>query len=292
MAQLCTMPPDAYTPGARFWNVSAAVSDDGRIHLSGHYTCAGLIPALVFSVGAPWAASQCVRNVCCLWDLANTMRDAELVRALGSPHCDERVDLSGVNLMKEGNAPGSGRWDVRTSIQPSFVAMLFICLQPFYVWYEVVPLRWQSMSVPWSATWYGQPCRNVPYGDGSTVCIHCANEKPERSEYVFTPNWFRSFRCDWVCHEGYVGSGCEVSTSAAAAAAIGVVGVSLVGALVFVLRRAASHHHQEGMKAGAAEILTLQTPASMMKGGTIKVDHNLIVFRDNLPVSEIRIKLN
>jgi hypothetical protein len=46
------------------------------------------------------------------------------------------------------------------------------------------------------------------------------------------------------------------------------------------------------MKAGAAEILTLQTPASMMKGGTIKVDHNLIVFRDNLPVSEIRIKLN
>jgi hypothetical protein len=150
------------------------------------------------------------------------------------------------------------------------------------------------MSVPWSATWYGRPCHNVPYGDGSTVCIHCANEKPERSEYVFTPNWFKTFHCDWACHEGYVGSSCEISKSSSAAAAIGVVGVSLVGALAFVLR---GHHHRRHhqdtngglMKSSAAEVIAL--PAAK-GGGSVKVDHNLIVFRDNIPVSEIRIKLN
>lgn len=278
------MPLDANTPGARFLNVSA-VADGGRIHLTGFYEAAGLIPALVFSVGAPWAANQCLRNICCLWDIADWMRDAEMSKALQTSHCDEHVDLGGLDLMK-GNNKAAGRWDVWTVIQPSFVAMLFICLQPFYIWYEIVPIKWEPLSVQWSATWYGQRCYNVLY-EGTTVCIHCANAKPDNAEYLFTPNWFNTFQCNWACHEGFVGPNCEISVNAAAAGG-SVAAVVGVGALAWfvMMRRYRAIPVKEIIKPEPA--INLPPPPTR----TVRAEHNMVVFRDNMPVSEIRIKLN
>ena len=87
------MLPDARTSGAHFLNVSA-VAEGGQIHFTGFYEAAGLVPALLFSVGVPWAASQCLRNVCCLWDMALSLHDAEFLKSLRAPHCDEHVNVS------------------------------------------------------------------------------------------------------------------------------------------------------------------------------------------------------
>ena len=286
------MLPDAHTPGARFVNVTA-LAEGGQIHFTGFYEAAGLIPAILFSVGVPWAASQCLRNVCCLWDMALAFRDAELFKALQSPHCDEHVNVSALELMK-GNAADVGRWDVRTQIQPSFIAMLFICLRPFYIWYEVVPIQWNPISVQWSSTWYGQRCHNVLY-EGRTVCVHCANAKPSNAEYIFTVNWFRTFHCDWVCHPGYVGPNCEVGVNAAVGISIAAVGALCVGVLFFCFsRRKRASGFKDVSQMFAREVETaepqrLQLTAPVVRSRT---DSNVITFRENTPVSEIRIKLN
>ena len=276
------MLPDAHTPGARLVNVTA-LAEGGQIHFTGFYEAAGLIPAILFSVGVPWAASQCLRNVCCLWDMALAFRDAELFKALQSPHCDEHVNVSALELMK-GNAADVGRWDVRTQIQPSFIAMLFICLRPFYIWYEIVPFQWDPISVQWSATWYGQRCNNVIY-EGRTVCIHCANAKPDNAEYLFTPNWFRTFHCDWVCHSGYVGPNCEISVSMAVGGSMGAVGVLFAALVWWALcarrRRLAPQPTKEPLLARCEPEVRRRPP-----------DANMIVFRENPSMSEIRIKLN
>ena len=284
------MLPDAHTPGARFLNVSA-MAEGGQIHFTGFYDAAGLIPAILFSVGVPWAANQCLRNVCCLWDLALAFRDAELFKALETPHCDEHVNVSGLGLMK-GNPIDRGRWDVRTQIQPSFIAMLFICLRPFYIWYEVVPIQWNPISVQWSASWYGQRCHNVLY-EGRTVCVHCSNTKPDNAEYVFTPNWFRTFHCDWVCHQGYVGPNCELQATTAAAIAVTALGMVCVGLLFFCTRRRRAPAFKNITDVFAMEPddapqrIQLVPPVR----SAVRAD-NVIVFRENTPMSEIRIKLN
>ena len=118
-------PFDSITHGARFLNVTASIGND-LIQLDGTYEApADLIPVLLFSAGVPWA-EPCVRNVCCLWDVAERYRDHDLISALG-PTCDEKADLRKMNLMK-GNRAGTGRWNVSTLIHPSFVAMLFLAV--------------------------------------------------------------------------------------------------------------------------------------------------------------------
>ena len=285
------MIPDAHTPGARFWNVTA-MAEGGQIHFTGFYDAAGLIPALLFSVGVPWVASQCLRNVCCLWDMAQSLHDAEFLKALDAPHCNEHVNVSGLDLLK-GNAQASGRWDVRTLIQPSFIAMLFICLRPFYIWYEIVPFQWDPISVQWSATWYGQRCHNVLY-EGKTVCIHCANAKPANAEYLFTPNWFRTFHCEWVCHQGYVGPNCEVGVDLAVGMSLGATVVATLGLAWCVIMRRRQRPPPpvdallSKMDDHAPSRLMLSAPVR----STRPPDVNMVVFRENTPMSEIRIKLN
>jgi hypothetical protein len=158
-----------------------------------------------------------------------------MIKALGAPYCDEHLNVSGVNLMK-GNALRTGRWDVRTTIQPSFVAMLFICLQPFYIWHSIIPLQWAPLSVQWNAVWYGEPCHNVEY-EGRTVCVHCANRKPANADYVFTANWFKSFNCDWVCRTGYKGPNCEIDVVLAVGLCSGTVGFLALVMLFWCMRR-------------------------------------------------------
>ena len=229
---------DFVTPGAHFHNITA-MADGDHIRFSGLYDVgAGLIPAIVFSVGnAPWISSldQCIRNVCCLWEIAQGLRDAEMIRALGAPYCDERLNVSGIDLMK-GNEPGSGRWSVRTMIQPCFVAMLFISVVPFYIWHEIIPLEWAPLSVQWNAVWYGQPCHNVQYA-GRTVCVHCINSKPANADYVFTANWFRTFNCDWKCRTGFKGPNCEIDVALAIGLAAGLVGLLATALIFFCMRR-------------------------------------------------------
>ena len=285
------MVPDAHTAGARFLNVTA-MAESGQIHFTGFFEASGLIPAILFSVGAPWVANQCLRNVCCLWDIALAFRDADLFKALGSPHCDEHVNVSALELMK-GNAADASRWDVHTQIQPSFIAMLFICLQPFYIWYEVVPIQWNPISVQWSSSWYGQRCHNVLY-EGKTVCVHCANAKPDNAEYVFTVNWFRTFHCDWVCHAGYVGPNCEIGVNAAVGVSITAVGAACVGLLYFCFsrkRRATGFKSTPDMFAREAEP---DTPRLQFAPPVVRTrpESNVITFRENTTPSEIRIKLN
>jgi len=222
------LPLDSDSRGPRFYNVSAHVDvSSGRIHLNGVYDASDLIPVLLFSVGVPWV-EPCLRHVCCLWDVLERYRDHALMDVLGSP-CDEHVNLTTKDLTR-GNGRTNGRWDVNTMIYPSFVAMLFLSLSPvFYMYYEIVPMEWESNSVRWSSAWYGQPCHQVTYTDGRKLCIYCANEKPENSQFVFTPNWFQTFQCKWECMPGFMGPSCELSTGLVLSIGAGAMGVLLVG---------------------------------------------------------------
>ena len=202
-------PFDSITHGARFLNVTASIGND-LIQLDGTYEApADLIPVLLFSAGVPWA-EPCVRNVCCLWDVAERYRDHDLISALG-PTCDEKADLSKMDLMK-GNRAGTGRWNVSTLIHPSFVAMLFLAPGVFYMYHQIVPLQWaDSSSVHWRSSWYGQPCNEVLYPDGRRVCIYCANSKPANAVFVFSADWFATFQCQWACKPGFIGPNCEIA---------------------------------------------------------------------------------
>ena len=222
------LPLDSDSRGPRFYNVSAHVDvSSGRIHLNGVYDASDLIPVLLFSVGVPWV-EPCLRHVCCLWDVLERYRDHALMDVLGSP-CDEHVNLTTKDLTR-GNGRTNGRWDVDTMIHPSFVVMLFLSLSPvFYMYYEIVPMEWESGSARWSSAWYGQPCHQVTYTDGRKLCIYCANKKPDNSWYVFTPNWFQTFQCKWECMPGFMGPSCELSTGLVLSIGAGVMGVLLVG---------------------------------------------------------------
>ena len=295
---------DASTPGARFMNVSAQ-AEGGHIHFTGFYESAasGFYPAVVFSVGnSPWIVDQCVRNVCCLWEIAQTLRDSEMLKSLGTPYCDEHLNVSSVNLMK-GNVPHMGRWDVRTIIQPSFVAMLFISLAPFYIFHEIVPLQWAPLSVQWNAVWYGQPCHNVEY-EGRTVCVHCANAKPDNADYIFTASWFKSFNCEWVCRTGYKGPNCEIDVALAVGISSGAVGLLAVALIFFCMRRrwtaCMTRRPQPAPPLAFTETVPPavsglperpMSPPRVQRGvGGPGARPDMIVFKENL--GEIRIKFN
>ena len=91
------------------------------------------------------------------------------------------------------------------------------------MYHEIVPVEWEAGSVRWSSAWYGQPCHEVRLEDGRMLCIHCANEKPAGAHFVFTPDWFQTFQCQWECPAGLMGPGCGVSTAVAAASVVGAL---------------------------------------------------------------------
>ena len=280
-------PLDSNSRGARFFNISAQVDTTGRIHLSGAYDASDLIPVLLFSVGVPWV-EPCLRHVCCMWDVLERYRDHALMDALGSP-CDERVNLTSKDLMK-GNDPAKGRWEVSTMIHPSFVAMLFLCLRPvFYMYYEIVPIEWEAGSARWNSAWYGQPCHQVTYADGRTLCIYCVNEKPENARFVFTPNWFWTFQCKWECLPGFMGPGCELSTGMVASIGAGVFGVVCVSCVVGALMSLWGRKGVVVVVRPEDAVKAVETPRITM---TSRANHHqdVISFKDDGP-QEIRIKL-
>lgn len=298
-------PLDSDSRGPRFYNVSAHVDDaTGQIHLNGVYDAADLLPVLLFSVGTPWV-EPCLRHVCCLWDVVERYRDHALLEALSAP-CDERVNLTSKDLMKRGGGSGmtKGRWEVNTMIHPSFVAMLFLCLSPvFYMYYEIVPIEWETGSAHWSSAWYGQPCHQVTYADGRRLCIHCANEKPENAKFVFTPNWFQTFQCKWECLPGFMGPGCELSTGLVVSIGAAIVGVLCVSCVVGVIVSAWRTTTTKGVVAiQKKQMETVYTqllsprkdsavPLSITKPPTSRmVNHDVISFKDD-GMQEIRIKL-
>jgi hypothetical protein len=260
----------------------------GRIRLSGAYDASDLIPVLLFSVGVPWV-EPCLRHACCMWDVLERYRDHALMDALGSP-CDERVNLTSKDLMK-GNDPNKGRWEVSTMIHPSFVAMLFLCLSPvFFMYYEIVPIEWETGSAHWNSAWYGQPCHEVTYTDGRTLCIYCVNDKPENARFVFTPNWFQTFQCKWQCLPGFMGPGCELSTGLVASIGAGAFGVLCVSCIVSAL---IGLWGRGGVKAeNVKAVASLETPRALASAATLRSNHHhdVISFKDDGP-QEIRIKL-
>jgi hypothetical protein len=291
-----TFPLDAYTRGAHFLNLTAAMEGD-HIHLSGQFQSASLIPVLLFSVGVPWV-DPCVKHVCCLWDVAERYKDHDLIRALGST-CNENVDLSRLDLLKGGSARDS-EWTVDTMIHPSFVAMLFVSLAPiFYMSYEILPMQWiDGASLHWQSSWYGQACHQVLYPNGQQVCITCFNSKPENAVYVFSANWFSTFQCKWVCKPGFTGPNCEITVDLAIYITSSLVAVFLLGGMVLCVleerrqRRKTEDKHVEDEAVAvpippptprASNLIT--TPPSQSK----KIGSDMIVFKEN--THEIRIKL-
>jgi hypothetical protein len=272
-------PVDSSTSGVHFYNVTARFDSD-QIMFSGMYNSAELIPVLLFSMGVQWV-EPCVKHVCCLWDIATRYRDHDLMEALG-PTCSDRVDLKTKDLMK-GNVSPSTQWSVRTMIHPTFIAMLFVCMSPtFYIYHEIVPIKWLDNNVRWNAAWYGQPCHKVKYPDGRDVCIYCANAKPANAEYAFTADWFRTFTCPWTCNRGYVGPNCEVSTDIIMYGSMGVILASSVGGLLAfgLMKGSRTVARKEVVKADIVE---------HAKAAVIKTAE-MIEFKD-IAVNEIRIKL-
>jgi len=271
-------PLDSSTRGVRFYNLTADVSND-RILLTGAYEASDLIPVLLFSVGVPWI-EPCVKHICCLWDIAARYRDHDLLAALG-PTCDEGANLKARDLMK-GNPPSSREWSVRTMIHPSFVAMLFLWVDPaFYIFYEIVPMQWvETSTIRWQASWYGQPCHPVMYPDGRQVCIHCANPKPANAVYVFSANWFATFQCKWACQPGYLGPNCDVALDLAVYSAGGVVAVVCAAALMLCVGLGPRRRVEE-----VAQVV-MEKPVAAPKARS-----DMIVFKDGGAIQDIRIKL-
>jgi hypothetical protein len=125
--------------------------------------------------------------------------------------------------------------------------------------------------------------------------VHCANVKPSNAEYIFTVNWFRTFHCDWVCHPWYVGPNCEVGVNAAVGISIAAVGALCVGVLFFCFsRRKRASGFKDVSQMFAREVETVEPQRLQLTAPVVRsrTDSNVITFRENTPVSEIRIKLN
>ena len=293
---MSAFPLDAYTRGAHFVNLTAAVEGD-HIHLRGLFQSAGLLPVLLFSVGIPWV-EPCVKHVCCLWDVAERYKDHDLLRALG-PTCNENVELGSLDLLKGGR--GTSQWDVDTMIHPSFVAMLFVSLAPvFYMSYEILPMQWvDGASLHWQSSWYGQACHQVLYPSGQQVCITCLNAKPDNAVYVFSANWFATFQCKWVCKPGFTGPNCELTVDLAIYLTGSVVAIFLLSGMVLcVLEERRQRRRAEDRREQEEETPLLPpTPrppvnnliAAPPTPGKKAMGSDMIVFKEN--AHEIRIKL-
>lgn len=268
-------PLDSYTSGVSFHNLSASIKGSA-IHLEGQFTSSDFIPILLFSVGVPWMRPLC-QDPCCLWDMARRYMDTELASALG-PTCNASV-LSENNprLMKSARS-GPTTWTLDTNLHPSFVAMLFVCLQPrFELQYGIMPISWADSStvMRWSASWAGQPCHQVRYPDGRQVCIACFNSKPDKAVFVFSADWFNTFQCQWACEPGYLGPNCEVPLDLVVYLSGGIVGVALVVLMIVCRSRGGS------VKAVKSE--PAQAPVI-----TTSLKSEMITFKEGM---EIRIKL-
>lgn len=278
---------DSITHGAHLFNVTARVQGD-RLRFTGTFDSAELLPVLIFSAGVPWV-EPCVRDVCCLWDVAQRYKDEDLMMALG-PSCGS-ANLTARQLMKGSGrtAVGGGveQWDLTTLNHPNFVAMLFLCITPvFYMYYEVVPVQWvERDSVVWSTSWYGDVCHTVVYPDGREICIHCANAKPPNSLYVFSPEWFQTFECKWVCVTGYTGPGCEMSLD------VVIYAVGAVFAVLCVAGVAIVAVYGRGLRRLGNVKLVDEKHVSMVSVPDKETKSEMIAFKEDM-MGEIRFKFS
>jgi hypothetical protein len=303
---------DSVTRGAHLFNVTARVYED-RLRFTGIFDAAELLPVLLFSVGVPWV-EPCVKNVCCLWEMGNRYKDNDLLSAIGE-RCDEHMNFTGRRLMKGSvvTSPADTatlkQWDLTTRIHPNFVIMLFVCLAPvFYMYYERVPVQWiERGSVTWSAAWYGDLCHTVTYPDGREVCIHCSNPKPQHSTYVFSADWFQTFECRWVCDSGYTGPNCEVALDAAIYAGGSMFVVMCITGMILVAMYGRTLGGGrvvggKGKKEPLGEEMTIESGISSTATSSVSIVQprapaqvamrsEVISFRDNSAINEIRIKL-
>ena len=313
---MTSMVADSITRGAHLFNVTARVYED-RLRFTGTFDAAELLPVLLFSVGVPWV-EPCVKNVCCLWEIGNRYKDNDLLSAIGE-RCDEHMNLTDRRLMKgstitsSASAPELKQWDLTTRIHPNFVIMLFVCLAPvFYMYYETVPVQWiERGSVTWSAAWYGDLCHTVTYPDGREICIHCSNPKPPHSTYVFSANWFQTFECKWVCDAGYTGPNCEVALDTALYAGGSMFVVMCISGVMLVAmygrnlgggrvvggkaKKSVDDEVEKGKVAADTHAVSSATAPSLVATprapAQAAMRSEVITFRDNSVINEIRIKL-
>jgi hypothetical protein len=202
------------------------------------------------------------------------------------------VNLSSKDLM-HGNQPKEKSWQIKTMIHPTFVTMLFLCTIPsFYMYYETVPIEWNSNAIRWSSAWYGSPCHNVMYTDGRSICIYCVNPKPDNAQYKFNDDWLETFKCDWTCNSDYTGPNCEISISTTLSLGGGAVGMMCIGWVYILIRSTGRGNNAIDAKNSIPTTQPKQQPptASIPLHSTHPVKSDVICFKDNM-LSDIRIKL-
>lgn len=55
-----------------------------------------------------------------------------------------------------------------------------------------------------------QPCYTVSIPQKPfEICMQCTNPKPVHASYIWTPDWYKDFQCNWECNTGYSGVTCS-----------------------------------------------------------------------------------
>lgn len=198
---LMTMLLDGEAAPAGLVSVRAHVNNSLLV-ISGVFEVGSTIPVLLWPSmpGQIWVNTcRGAISACCLREMP--YRNDALAAA---PACS----LFG-NLV-EGSRPGVfsdiGRFSVAVPMDTSFVAMLFVHQDPFYVidGYQTITMLGDG-TVDIRLSVQSSPCYSVQVpGKQLYVCMVCGNVSPSNAHFIWTPTWFVRHQCDWECDVGFI----------------------------------------------------------------------------------------
>lgn len=178
------------------------------------------------------------KNLCCLKTMVQHYRNDQLEGLIGNQCIEALPNDLVTNSAPHVSMVKPGQFHAIIPSTTHFVGILFINLDPFYIIDAYQSFKMVVDGVVESNFVIAHnPCYSVVVPNTMvSVCMHCNNILPANAKFVWTPNWYVNYECDWQCLANHVknGPGCEYVKSDIPVLELGVAFASSF-IIVFIL---------------------------------------------------------
>ena len=165
----------------------------------------GVTPLVMWPRGStPWS-NPCLTDAHCLHNLSTSFCNDALGSTLSSTMDYVTGSRPRVAHIKTGFTATVDK------PYPAWVAVVFVGPSPPYLANVRTLTVLSPDSQSFSIRVHNPTCTAVGIpGSPFEVCMFCDNTRPFNSDFVYTADWFRDYRCSWACRQGYseVGTSC------------------------------------------------------------------------------------
>lgn len=216
---------DGLAPPIGLTSVTARANGT-QLVMEGRYEAGASVPILVWpKSGEPWV-NPCAKatDLCCLRDVNAKYRN-DALRSVQGTQCLKSLPPNLVSGSRESVASTANSFQATVPSTTSFVAILFVHSQPFFILDGYQGFQSQPGGLAESSLVIAHnPCYSVVVpGTLASVCMQCNNPLPANAHYVWTSSWYTTYFCDWQCNADFVKEDTECTSAVRRVPLVGIV---------------------------------------------------------------------